>query len=49
MCRKNQLWGWMLIAFGVGILVCLCLSSHFVRCCAGFGCTILGFCRLHKK
>lgn len=49
MCRKNQLWGWMLIAFGLGVLVCLGLSSHFLRCCCGFGGVCVGFIVLRRK
>ncbi len=29
MCRKNLLWGGILIAFGAGILVGLCLEGGF--------------------
>lgn len=36
MCRKNQLSGCALMAFGLGILVGLCLES-------GFFCFVIGF------
>lgn len=49
MCRRNQLWGWMLIAFGLGVLICLCISSHFFKCCMGTAGIVGGFFMLRKK
>lgn len=49
MCRKNKLWGWILIAFGAGLLLGLCVSSQFLQCCLGFGGAVLGFFILYRK
>ena len=49
MCRQNQLWGWMLIAFGAGLLTGLCLDGGFLCTCLGLGFGILGLCILRKR
>ena len=33
MCRRNQLFGWMLLAFGLGLLIGKCLESGFISSC----------------
>lgn len=48
MCRHNQLWGCILIAFGFGILVGLWLESGFMVHCMGFGLMFFG-CGVAKK
>lgn len=49
MCRQNQLWGCMLIAFGVGILIGLWLEGGFLCGCLGLGLLVLGLCVARKK
>jgi len=49
MCRQNQLWGFMQLAFGVGVLVGLWIDGGFVSHCFGIGMIIFGFCFLRKK
>lgn len=49
MCRRNQLWAFVLIAFGLGLLVGLCLSSGFVCCCLGIGAVVMGLFVLQRK
>lgn len=48
MCRQNQLWGWLLCAFGVGVLVGLWLEGGFWAHCFGFGMIVLGVAILRK-
>ena len=43
MCRRNQLFGWILLAFGLGLLIGLCLESCLFSAVVGFGLTLLGF------
>jgi hypothetical protein len=49
MCRKNQLCGSTLIAFGLGILVGTLLESGFFTFCIGLGIMALGFWCVGKK
>ncbi len=42
MCRHNQLWGCVLLAFGAGVLVGLWLEGGFLAHCFGFGLICLG-------
>lgn len=30
MCRRNRLWGWILIALGVGVLIGTCVEGGFL-------------------
>lgn len=48
MCRQNQLWGCVLLAFGIGVLIGLWIESGFLAHCFGFGLIILG-CGVAKK
>lgn len=48
-CRKNQLCGAVLIAFGFGLLVGICLESTFFTCCMGIAIMGLGFWCCGKK
>lgn len=43
MCRKNELCGCALVAFGLGLLVGICLESGFIASCIGLGFIVLGF------
>lgn len=49
MCRRNCLWGWMLISFGGGMLLGTFLESGFLICCIGIGMIALGMCVLQKN
>jgi len=49
MCRKNQLCGCALMAFGFGLLVGCCLESTFFCCCVGLGIMALGLWCNTKK
>jgi len=49
MCRQNQLWGGLMLAFGVGVLVGLWLEGGFLAHCFGFGLVIIGFGIGRKK
>lgn len=49
MCRKNQLWGIAVLAFGLGLMVGCWLESEFVRNCFGFGMIAVGVLILQKK
>ncbi len=42
MCRKNQLWGCAIAAFGVGLLISLFFESGFFCSCIGFGLICVG-------
>lgn len=48
MCRKNQLLGWILLAFGLGLLIGLCLESCFFFAAVGVGLIIVGFRQLFR-
>lgn len=49
MCRRHELWGWILVALGIGILFGIFLESGFLRCCIGIGAIALGIAVIHKK
>ena len=49
MCRRNQLCGCALIAFGVGVLIGSCLESGFFCFCLGVGLMGMGFWCTGKK
>lgn len=49
MCRQQELWGWMLVAFGAGILFAFILESGFLRCCIGAGAVALGILVMQRK
>ncbi len=42
MCRKNQLWGWMLTSFGLGVLVGSGIETGFWGFCGCLGLMLLG-------
>jgi hypothetical protein len=43
MCRYNQLWGLVLLAFGLGILLGAWMEGGFLCYCFGFGLGVAGF------
>ncbi len=49
MCRQNQLFGFCLMAFGLGVLVGLGLEGGFLCWCLGIGLILAGICGLGKK
>ena len=49
MCRVNQLWCYICIAFGVGLLVGLWLEGGFFAHCFGIGMILLGPCLMRKN
>lgn len=49
MCRKNQLCGCALVAFGFGLLIGTLLESGFFSFCAGVSIMVLGFWCTGKK
>ena len=49
MCRKNQLWGWILVAFGLGVLVGIWLDGGFLCHCFCIGVIIIGGGVMKKK
>ena len=49
MCRRKHLWGWALMAFGLGLLLGQCLSSSFFQCCLGVGSILIGFFLLRQN
>ena len=49
MCRKNQLWGWALIALGIGILIGAKMGNSFLVCCLGVALIAFGFGMFPKK
>lgn len=49
MCRQNQLLGWILIAFGAGLLIGCWLSSGFLCFCIGIGAIALGVAIMHRR
>lgn len=49
MCRRNHLWGFSLIAFGLGLIVGLCLESGFFCSFLGVGVITLGFWCMGRK
>lgn len=49
MCRQNQLWGWILIAFGLGFSIGQCIQGGFLCTCLGVGLMILGCCMMRKR
>lgn len=49
MCRRNQLWGWILLAFGLGLLIGKCLESGLLSSFVGIVIVFGGFCVLRQK
>jgi membrane protein implicated in regulation of membrane protease activity len=49
MCRQQQLYGWMAVAFGVGILAGNVIYSGFWAFMVGVGAILVGLCSRVKK
>ena len=49
MCRKNQLWGCALAAFGLGLLIGLWLDGGFLCHCFSIGVIIVGGCMCKQR
>ena len=49
MCRRNVFWGWVLIAFGLGLLFGMCLESGFWCSCGALLIICAGFFNLRRK
>jgi membrane protein implicated in regulation of membrane protease activity len=49
MCRQQQLYGWMAVAFGVGVLVGNAIDSGFWAFMVGVGAICVGLSRMVKK
>ncbi len=49
MCRKNQLQGWAVIAFGIGLLIGTRIGGGFLVGCLGVGIIFFGFSLLLKR
>lgn len=49
MCRRNQVWGWLLAAFGLGLLIGTQIESGFLCVCLSFGAIIIGFAVSRKN
>ena len=49
MCRQNQLFGWMLVCFGAGLLLGTWIASVFLGCCMGVAAVAAGVLVLDRK
>lgn len=49
MCRYQQLWGAVMVAFGIGLLVGMWLQGGFLSHCLGFGVIVIGFGVFRRK
>ena len=49
MCRQNQLWGFLFMAFGLGLLIGLWIEAGFLAHCFGFGLIVCGCSVIRKK
>lgn len=49
MCRRNVVWGNMLLAFGVGLLLGQCMESGILGSLIGILAIAAGICTLGKK
>ena len=48
MCRYHQLWGGILIAFGVGVLTGIWLDSNLLAYFFSAGLVLIGLCVIKK-
>ena len=46
MCRRNHLFGWIMLAFGLGLLIGLCLEACLLSALVELSLTIFGFRQL---
>lgn len=49
MCRRNQLWGVALVAFGLGLMLASLFESTFFCGCVGVVAIVVGVGILQKK
>jgi len=49
MCRQNQLWGCVLMAFGLGVLIGSWIDGGFLPGCFSFGIIVLGAGVMRRK
>lgn len=49
MCRRNQLLGVGLLAFGLGLLTVVWIQAEFLRWVVGIGLVVAGLSLLQKK
>lgn len=49
MCRKNQVWGFSGVAFGLGLLIGCGMESGFWCCALGIGAIVVGFVTVCKR
>lgn len=48
MCRYHQLWGGILVAFGVGVLTGIWLDSNLLAYFFSIGLVLIGLCVMKK-
>lgn len=49
MCRKNQLFGVLVLGIGIGFVISCFFESGFFCCCSGLGLLVAGCVLLHKR
>ena len=49
MMRRNVLLGWILSAFGIGLLFGMWIDGNFLTHCIGFGLIVVGTCGICKR
>lgn len=49
MCRQFELWGWILISLGIGLLLGTFLESGFVQLCIAVGAIAAGIMVMQRK
>lgn len=49
MCRQFELWGWILVSLGAGLLIGTFLESGFVQLCIGIGAVAAGVVVMQRK
>ena len=49
MLRRNLLLGWIISAFGLGLLFGMWIEGSFLAHCVGFGMLIVGICGICKR
>ena len=49
MCRRNQVLAYVMLGFGLGLVIGYCLESWVICTCAAVGFLVLGFNGVWKK
>ena len=49
MCRRNIFWGWVLMSFGLGLLLGMCLEKGFWCSCGAILIMCAGFFTMRRK